>query len=114
MEWEREKNYKKKPRFQRVEPGFRFYLVELGEDAFALGLGESRGDAIAAHGFEGAGRDFHFDKAAFFGHPDALGLQIGHLAMLGVAHRVRYLVASQRLLAGNFTTSGHSIFLRIR
>ncbi len=79
----------------------------LNQNAFAFGFGDGGGDPVAGHRFEGARRDFHLDEAAFFGHPNPFGLQVGHLAMLGVAHRVRHEVSSQRLLAGNFTTSGH-------
>ena len=94
-----------KPRLQLMKPGF--WVLH---DAFAFGFGDGGSDAVAGHRFEGARRNFHFDKAAFFGNPNAFCLQVGQLAVLGVAHRVRHQVASERLFAGNFTTSGHSNF----
>ena len=59
-------------------------------DFLATGFSESGRSAIARNRFDGARAKLHFDEAIFFGHPDALGLQVGHLAALGVALRVRY------------------------
>ena len=74
-------------------------------------LGDGRRSAIERHRFDDAGRKFHFHEAIFFGNPDALGLQVRHLAAPGVALRMRNQIAGQRAFARKFTTSCHNIYL---
>ena len=68
-------------------------------------------EAQLRYGAKGPGRDAHADVAGLFGDPDALPLQVGQLAALGLVMRMGNIVGRLRPFSRDLAASRHDRYL---
>jgi len=85
--------------FPSISSGYFFRLfLEVSHDSF---------DADLIDQAEALGADAHADEALFAGDPDALIVEVGQEATLGLIVRVADAIAADRLLSRNLTKFRH-------